>query len=109
MTKQETRSRILAAAAELFGERGYVGTTTSAIADAAGVNEVTLFRHFESKLGIVRALGATLDSSGALGVFTALVTDTGWFRFGSTTHETFQWGGKLVAPGASPAAIFAEL
>lgn len=63
MTRQETRSRILAAAAELFGERGYVGTTTSAIADAAGVNEVTLFRHFESKLGIVQALGETFDVS----------------------------------------------
>lgn len=63
MTKQETRSRILAAAAELFGERGYVGTTTSAIAEAAGVNEVTLFRHFESKLGIVQALGQTFDVS----------------------------------------------
>jgi AcrR family transcriptional regulator len=63
MTRQETRSRILAAAAELFGERGYLGTTTSAIADAAGVNEVTLFRHFESKLGIVQALGQTFDVS----------------------------------------------
>jgi AcrR family transcriptional regulator len=63
MTRQETRSRILAAAAELFGERGYLGTTTSAIADAAGVNEVTLFRHFESKLGIVQALGQTFGVS----------------------------------------------
>jgi AcrR family transcriptional regulator len=33
------------------------------MAERAGVNEVTLFRHFESKLGIVRALGATLDLS----------------------------------------------
>ncbi len=63
MAREETRARILEAAAELFAERGYVGTTTSAIAVQAGVNEVTLFRHFESKLGIVRALGATLDTS----------------------------------------------
>jgi AcrR family transcriptional regulator len=63
MGKRETRVRILGAAAGLFAERGYVGTTTSAIAEAAGVNEVTLFRHFDTKLGIVEALGAMIDAS----------------------------------------------
>ena len=63
MGRAETRERILGAAAALFAERGYIGTTTSAIADAAGVNEVTLFRHFESKLGIARALGTRFDTS----------------------------------------------
>ncbi len=42
--------------AELFASHGYVGTTTSALASAAGVNEVTLFRHFGSKEGVLRAL-----------------------------------------------------
>jgi AcrR family transcriptional regulator len=50
----------LDAAARLFAERGYAGTTTRAIAEAAGVNEVTLFRHFESKRGMLRALGERL-------------------------------------------------
>ncbi|MGD8485220.1 MAG: TetR/AcrR family transcriptional regulator [Chloroflexota bacterium] len=62
MSRQQTQQRILSAAARLFAERGYVGTTTSAIAADAGVNEVTLFRHFESKQGVLRALGARLDS-----------------------------------------------
>lgn len=44
------------AAAALFAERGYVATTTRAIAAAADVNEVTLFRRFGSKEGVVRAL-----------------------------------------------------
>lgn len=63
MSRTDTRDRILEAAGTMFAERGYVGTTTSAIAAAAGVNEVTLFRHFDSKLGLVRALGARLDTS----------------------------------------------
>lgn len=52
-----TAERILDAAARLFAERGYAATTTRAIAEAAGVNEVTLFRHFDSKRGVLRALG----------------------------------------------------
>src|SRR5512133_2109384 len=55
--EHETGAAILAAAAELIGERGYKGTTTRAIAEHAGVNEVTVFRHFGSKQGVLRALG----------------------------------------------------
>jgi AcrR family transcriptional regulator len=58
MSDDETRDRILAAAAALLAERGYVATTTRAIATAAGVNEVTLFRRFGSKQGLLRALVA---------------------------------------------------
>jgi len=55
-TETETGDAILAAAAELIGERGYKGTTTRGIAERAGVNEVTVFRHFGSKQGVLRAL-----------------------------------------------------
>lgn len=54
---QMTRTAILQAAAELFGEQGYRGTTTRAIAERAGVNEVTVFRKFGNKQGLLRALG----------------------------------------------------
>lgn len=60
-----TDARIVAAAAELFAERGYAGTTTRAIAQRAGVNEVTLFRRFENKAGILRALGARFAETSA--------------------------------------------
>ena len=40
-------------------ERGYVRATTRAIAEAAGVNEVTLFRHFGSKRNLLQALVQT--------------------------------------------------
>src|SRR4051794_27494329 len=50
----ESRARILAAAQKLFGERGYQGTTTKDLAEAAGVAEKTLFRHFPSKGAIFK-------------------------------------------------------
>lgn len=52
----DTSEKVLRAAAELFAERGYAATTTRAIAERAGVNEVTLFRRFENKPGILRAI-----------------------------------------------------
>jgi len=55
----DTTERILAAAAELFAERGYAGTATRAIAERASVNEVTLFRKFKNKRGLLEALGAS--------------------------------------------------
>lgn len=45
-------ARIIEAAKDLFMENGFKGTTTKMIAEEAGVNEATLFRHFKSKEGI---------------------------------------------------------
>lgn len=45
----DTRDQILAAATTVFSQHGFRGSTTRRIADAAGVNEVTLFRYFGSK------------------------------------------------------------
>lgn len=52
----DTRQRILEAAAQVFAEKGYARATTRALAEAAGVNEVTLFRHFGSKEGLFSAI-----------------------------------------------------
>ncbi|AFV77164.1 MULTISPECIES: TetR/AcrR family transcriptional regulator [Thermus] len=49
-----TRRRLLQAALELLAERGYRGATTRAIAERAGVSEVTLFRRFRSKGALLR-------------------------------------------------------
>ena len=48
-----TRDQLLAAAARLYGEHGYRGTTTRRIAEEAGVNEVTLFRLFGNKTALL--------------------------------------------------------
>jgi AcrR family transcriptional regulator len=50
----DARHRIVEAAARVFAEAGYRGATTRRIAQAAGVNEVTLFRHFGSKDELIR-------------------------------------------------------
>ncbi|MER3444162.1 MAG: TetR family transcriptional regulator [Meiothermus sp.] len=50
-----TRASILQAGLELLVERGYKGATTRAIAERAGLTEVTLFRHFESKEALLKA------------------------------------------------------
>ncbi|MBN1313510.1 MAG: TetR/AcrR family transcriptional regulator [Anaerolineae bacterium] len=47
--RERTRQRILEAALRLFGEQGYARTTTRALAEAAGITEMTLFRYYESK------------------------------------------------------------
>lgn len=52
---EETRQRIIDAAAEIAGNVGYAKATTKAIAEAAGVNEVTLFRHFGTKENLFSA------------------------------------------------------
>ena len=51
-----TKDRIIKATVELVNEKGYKGATTKEIAERASVNEVTLFRHFGNKKGIVEAV-----------------------------------------------------
>ncbi|WP_096270824.1 TetR/AcrR family transcriptional regulator [Paucisalibacillus globulus] len=45
----EKQKGILAAATELFAEKGFAATSTSEIAKKAGVAEGTIFRHYKSK------------------------------------------------------------
>ncbi|MDQ2681109.1 MAG: TetR/AcrR family transcriptional regulator [Candidatus Eremiobacteraeota bacterium] len=52
---EETRLRILTAARQVMGQRGKRGATTREIADRAGVNEATLFRHFGHKDALIMA------------------------------------------------------
>lgn len=50
------RQLILAAAARVFARDGLEGATTRAISREAGVNEVTLFRHFGTKERLIEAV-----------------------------------------------------
>jgi len=62
-----TRQRLLEAAFRVCSERGLHAATTREIAEAADVNEVTLFRHFGNKEKLIAALFghvlATLNES----------------------------------------------
>lgn len=51
-----TRQRLIKAALELFASGGVTETTTRAVAELAKVNEVTLFRHFGNKHGLLLAV-----------------------------------------------------
>lgn len=52
----QTHTRLLKAATEVFAAEGVTGATTREIARVAGVNEVTLFRHFQSKEQLLAAV-----------------------------------------------------
>src|SRR5271165_1244550 len=51
-----THRRILRVAKELFANRGYEHTSTSAIARTAGTSESQLMKHFGSKSGLLEAI-----------------------------------------------------
>lgn len=55
MGQLSTSDKLIFAAIDLMAEKGYHATTTKEIAAAAGVNEVTLFRHFGSKQKLLEA------------------------------------------------------
>src|SRR6202795_1678937 len=54
-TTPPPRERILAAARELFYRRGIHAVGVDAIAETAGTNKMTLYRHFASKDALVAA------------------------------------------------------
>lgn len=58
-----TRDRLLQAAIQVFSRAGYVGATTREIAREAGVSEVTLFRHFQRKEQLLKAVAQHIDQS----------------------------------------------
>src|SRR5688500_9454039 len=49
MAGEDRRLQLLAVAVSLFSKRGFRGTTTKEIAQAAGVSEAMVFRHFATK------------------------------------------------------------
>ncbi|MFV1967700.1 MAG: bifunctional oligoribonuclease/PAP phosphatase NrnA [Pirellulaceae bacterium] len=55
------------------------------------------------------ALGVPLTPAMAMPLFAAVATDTGWFRFGSTTSETYRVAARLIDAGANPAQIYRNL
>jgi AcrR family transcriptional regulator len=56
MAGDERRLQILRIAVSLFSHRGFRGTTTKEIAQAAGVSEAMVFRHFATKEELYKAI-----------------------------------------------------
>ncbi|NJK28018.1 MAG: TetR/AcrR family transcriptional regulator [Coleofasciculaceae cyanobacterium SM2_3_26] len=70
-TDSDTRARILESAQQLFAHRGFDGTTTRDLAQAAGVAEGTLFRHFANK----KAILVEVATQGWVELLTDLLTE----------------------------------
>src|SRR6201986_5421546 len=56
MAAGERLTQIAQVAMRLFSERGFRGTTTKEIAQAAGVSEAIIFRHFATKEDLYSAI-----------------------------------------------------
>jgi TetR/AcrR family transcriptional regulator len=56
MSGDDRRHQIIQVAIELFSQRGFGGTTTKQIAEAAGVSEAIIFRHFATKHDLYNAI-----------------------------------------------------
>lgn len=61
--KSATRQRLIEAARVEFAGQGIEAATTRAIAKRAGCNEVTLFRHFQSKQKLLAAVVQTTSDA----------------------------------------------
>src|SRR6266508_2794183 len=55
-TGQERQASIISAAASLFAQKGFNGTTTREIARTAGISEALLFRYFPTKRALYAAI-----------------------------------------------------
>ena len=85
----DTRDRLLEAAARLFAEKGYARATTRALAGAAGVNEVTLFRHFGTKANLFAAVVETFAAPG-------LSASLGVELTGELQHDLTAMGSRVL-------------
>ncbi len=56
LSGEERRRRIVEAAVDLFSRRGFRGTTTREIAEAAGISEAMIFKHFATKQELYSAI-----------------------------------------------------
>ncbi|AWZ09317.1 TetR family transcriptional regulator [Streptomyces sp. ICC4] len=99
--KEATRRGLRAAAARLFAERGFMGTTVAEIAAEVNVSERTFFRYFENKEDVLlpdsselfgrieRALAARPEHEGPLEAAQGAVLDTvAYFAASSLTALT---------------------
>ncbi|MEM8711435.1 MAG: DHH family phosphoesterase [Planctomycetota bacterium] len=75
----------------------------AAFVDTAASATGVLVRRIASHLAV------PLDTGAARGIFTTLVTDTGWFKYSNTDAETFLIAAEMIALGVRPAEIYGDL
>ena len=78
-----------------FGRHNFVDTASAATAEVL--------------TGLFLDAGLPIDKTTAQALYTGIMTDTGQFRFASTSVRVFQLAAELVARGAEPALAGQEL
>jgi AcrR family transcriptional regulator len=78
LSRDSRRQQILDNALPLFARHGFAGTTTKRIADAAGISEALLFKHFPTKSAVYAAILADVcEADPGLTQLRALPPSTG--------------------------------
>lgn len=72
LTSDERRAAIIKAVRHVFAEKGFDGATTRELADAAGVSEALLFKHFPHKEAIFSAMQLSCCTDQDIGRFERL-------------------------------------
>ncbi len=82
------RHRILEAATRVYAQHGWRGATTRRIAEEAGVNEVTIFRHFGSKDALLdAAIVASVTDQESILPAEPVVPESDLFEWAVAKHE----------------------
>src|ERR1017187_4290952 len=72
LSSEDRRAAIVKAVRRVFAEKGFDGTTTRELADAAGVSEGLLFKHFPNKEALFTAMQTACCTEEDLGIFERL-------------------------------------
>src|SRR5216683_205711 len=72
LSSEERRAAIIQAVQKVFAEKGFDGTTTRELAEAAGVSEALLFKHFPNKEALFSAMQHSCCNEAAHGMFVRL-------------------------------------
>ena len=72
LSSEDRRAAIVKAVRRVFAEKGFDGTTTRELADAAGISEGLLFKHFPKKEALFTAMQAACCTEEDLGIFTRI-------------------------------------
>ncbi len=91
-----TRTALLNAARRLFGEQGYVATSTQDIVESLGVTRGALYYHFGNKAGLFRAVFEELRASRL-----QMVLERTQMAEGDLWQRLVQAGSRAYLEGAS--------
>ncbi len=118
--RAETEARLVAAASELFVERGYSATTLTEVADQAGLAARTVYLHFATKAELLRRcigiaiVGGTapvplVDRDWMTAAVTAPTLDGRIRRMAAVTAQLMHRTGPLLEVARQAAAVEPEI